>query len=315
LEVAEILAIDGGSHDGTQDLIVSFSRRDSRLRLVDASPVPDDWNGKAWGLQVGLQAASPTTTWLLTIDADVRPRPLLVHSLLAHAARFELSALSVATAQELAGADDGLVHPALLTTLVYRFGIPGRATDRPVEVQANGQCMLLRRALLESVGGFHVARDSRCEDVTLARHLAASGQPVGFFESDGLVSTRMYASGRETWQGWIRSLPLHDQFAGLGTLRGLLEVTLVQALPVPLGLLLAALPADRTRRWALRLNLLLALVRLGVLVGTARAYPWRPWTYWLSPLLDLPVALALWRSLFCRRHTWRGRVLVPGAFS
>jgi dolichol-phosphate mannosyltransferase len=314
-EVAEILVLDGGSEDGTQDLVASFSRRDPRLRLLDASQVPADWNGKAWGLQVGLAASSAATTWLLTIDADVRPRPLLVRSLLAHAARFELSALSVATAQELAGADDGLVHPALLTTLVYRFGIPGQVAHRPAEVQANGQCMLLRRALLESVGGFRVGRSSRCEDVTLARHLASIGQPIGFFESDGLVSTGMYASGREAWQGWTRSLPLHDRFAGFGTLRGLLEVALVQALPLPLSLLLAALPPDRTRRWALRLNLLLSLVRLGVLAGTARAYLWRPWTYWLSPLLDLPVALALWRSLLRRRHTWRGRVLVPGAYS
>jgi hypothetical protein len=36
----------------------------------------------------------------------------------------------------------------------------------------------------------------------------------------------------------------------------------------------------------------------------------RPWTYWLSPLADLPVALALFVSALRRRHTWRGRELL-----
>jgi dolichol-phosphate mannosyltransferase len=54
------------------------------------------------------------------------------------------------------------------------------------------------------------------------------------------------------------------------------------------------------------------LVRLGVLVGTARAYTWRPWTYWLSPLADLPVAVQLWRNALRRTHVWRGRTVVRG---
>jgi dolichol-phosphate mannosyltransferase len=57
---------------------------------------------------------------------------------------------------------------------------------------------------------------------------------------------------------------------------------------------------------------LLVLVRLGVLGGTARAYAWRPWTYWLSPLADLPVAVQLWRNALQRTHVWRGRILVRG---
>ena len=79
------------------------------------------------------------------------------------------------------------------------------------------------------------------------------------------------------------------------------EVLLVQALPLPL--LLTRWPVGAPRR----LNLLLLAVRAGMLVGMARAYPSRPLTYWLSPLLDVPAALALWRSALRRRHTWRGR--------
>jgi dolichol-phosphate mannosyltransferase len=118
----------------------------------------------------------------------------------------------------------------------------------------------------------------------------------------------------------------------------LAEVVLTQAMPLALFLLLAgggarralnephdvALTAplnhgegrgrqgreDQDTRLALTVNAALLMVRLGVLVGTARAYPRRPWTYWLSPLVDLPVAVQLWRSALRRRHVWRGRQMV-----
>jgi dolichol-phosphate mannosyltransferase len=306
----EILVIDGGSHDGTQDLVEDYARWNSHLRLLDASPIPADWNGKAWGLQVGFQHLAPTTRWLLMLDADVRPEPRLIGSLLAHARKRRLDALSVATRQEIADARQGVLHPSLLTTLVYRFGIPGGVARTIAQVQANGQCLLCRRDVLEQLGGFGVAADSLCEDVTLARALVAAGNHVGFYEADELVFTRMYENWRETWQNWPRSLPLRDRFAHWQALLGLLEVALIQAAPLPLVLLLARY---RSRpRWLFWLNHWYILMRIGVLVGTMRAYRQRPWTYWLSPLCDLPVAGKLTISALRRRHTWRGRVIVRG---
>lgn len=316
-EVAEIVVVDGGSRDGTADVARAYAARDPRVRLVETGPIPDGWNGKACGLEVGLQRADPSTRWLLTIDADVSVQPALARSLVAHACRYGVPALSVATLQVLSGAAEALVHPALLTTLVYRFGIPGHATRDPSVVQANGQCCLIRRDVLQSVGGFRVARASLCEDVTLARTLAAAGVPVGFYETDGLVATAMYGGVRQALAGWTRSLPLRDEHFGIGGWFGLVELVLAQAMPLPIvGALLLV------RRWGAlgRLNGLLLLVRLGVLGGTARAYPKRPITYWLSPLFDMLVVPAIVASARRRRHTWRGRTyevrhgaLQPGA--
>ncbi len=307
-EVAEIVVVDGGSDDGTQQLVSLYTQRDPRVRLVETGPIPANWNGKAWGLQVGLRSAS--SCWILTIDADVRPAPLLVPSLLGRAKRAGLAALSIATLQEIDTVAEALLHPSLLTTLVYRFGIPGKSYAQVNAVQANGQCFLFRREPLEACGGFQAAYNSICEDVTMARTLVARGYPFGFYEAGELVSVKMYVGWRDAWRNWSRSLPMHDHFSGLNTLLGWLEVLLVQALPLPLLLVLWLL--RKRQNWFFRLNGVLLAVRLGVLCGTARAYRRRPWSYWLSPLCDLPVALQLGKSALQRRHVWRGRILVRG---
>jgi dolichol-phosphate mannosyltransferase len=83
----------------------------------------------------------------------------------------------------------------------------------------------------------------------------------------------------------------------------------VQALPIPtliLGVLF---------RWPLPvliLAALLSMIRLGILSGVARAYPNRPWTYWLSPIADLPVILRIIQFALRRSHRWRGRTYRRG---
>jgi len=327
-EVSEILVVDGGSTDATQTLVASYQARDPRVRLLDASPVPADWNGKAWGLDVGARHANSTCAWLLTVDADVRPTAHVARALLATQAQTGDDALSVATQQEIVGVGEGIVHPSLLATMIYRFGSPGHTMRRVGDVQANGQCMLFRRAALEAVGGFAAVRESICEDITIARLLVARGYAVGFYEAGDLVSVRMYTGWRETWRNWTRSLPMRDCFWGWRGALGLLEVVFAQALPLPMFVALATglafwlrgngasgvfgAPVGVALAAGLIVEGALLAVRLGTLVGAARAYRRRPWSYWLSPLCDVPASAQLCVSALRRRHVWRGRVLVRG---
>jgi dolichol-phosphate mannosyltransferase len=309
VEVQEILIIDGGSIDGTQGIVQRHHTADERVRLIDASPVDPNWTGKAWGLHRGLQTSSAVSEWILCVDADVTVQPQLVRSLLHHAQRSGVRIFSVATGQRLSGHLEALIHPAMLTTLIYRFGSPGRATKNRHRVQANGQCFFAPRRILLRTEAFRAAQASLCEDITIVRRLAECGEQIGFYESDGLVEVKMYENRRETWDNWPRSLPMRDQYFGWRETIGMLGVLVVQALPIPtliLGVLF---------RWPLPvliLAALLSMIRLGILSGVARAYPNRPWTYWLSPIADLPVSLRIFQFALRRNHRWRGRTYRRG---
>jgi hypothetical protein len=113
----------------------------------------------------------------------------------------------------------------------------------------------------------------------------------------------MFSDWRDAWRNWPRSLAMRDALFGMRGWLGLVEVLFTQALPLPLVLL-------RPRGLLHRVNLWLLAMRLGLLWGIARAYPNRQWAFWASPLADLPVALALWRSALAPHHTWRGRTYV-----
>jgi dolichol-phosphate mannosyltransferase len=303
-EVAEILVVDGGSVDQTRSIVDSYRLRDTRVKWIDASPVDSRWTGKAWGLHFGLARSGSSSQWILCIDADVRIGAKLARSLLAHAISTGISTFSLATRQHLSGAAEAIIHPAFLTTLVYRFGQPGTVCRNPHQVQANGQCFFSRREILLRTGAFAAAQASLCEDITIARRLVASGETVGFYESDDLADAWMYRDWREAWTNWPRSLPTRDQYFAWPETIGLLEVLLVQGFPLPMLVLSWWLSAPV---WFALLNTLLVLIRIGVLFGAARAYHRRPWGYWLSPLCDIAVAVRLIQSALSREHSWRGR--------
>lgn len=307
-EIIEILVVDGGSADRTVEIVEDYRKREGRLRVVDASPVPNDVVGKAWGLHQGL--GQVRGDWVLTIDADTLVGRGLTRALINFVQQEEVDALSVATEQATAGMMGAMLHPALLTTLVYRFGPPGFITRDQNRVIANGQCFFAAKDALQSSQAIQTSLSSLCEEITIVRTLAHSGYSVGFFECDVPVRVEMYSTTQEMWRNWPRSLVMKDQYFGVGSIIQLARVLLLQAAPLPLIILALVLSWPL---WFVVAQLVFVSLRLGVLFGTRKAYTACAPTFWLSPLLDGPAALKLLQMAFKRRLEWRGRVYVRGA--
>ena len=315
-ELREAIVVDSYSVDGTADLVKAAAEKDPRFRVINDPPLPAGWVGRPWALHTGFLASSEKCEWILGIDADTVPHPGLIASLLktAIAGNYDLISLSPQFILKYPG--EFWLQPALLMTLVYRFGPTGTGGDVPELVMANGQCFLCRRQVLVELDGYESARGSFCDDVTLARYAAAKGFKVGFLDGAKVLKVRMYEGAIETWNEWGRSLDLKDAASRAQIWGDLWLLFAVQGLPVPivLGYLLfgflspiAVFPYGLL----LGLNVFLVLVRSALCFAIAPSYDRTEasgqWLFWLSPLADPLAFLRILISALNQPTQWRGR--------
>ena len=288
--LAEVIVVDDGSTDGTADVA-----RRAGARVVAAGEPPRGWVGKPWALQRGLEAAHGSV--VVSVDADTRPRTGLGQALAAALEHADLVTAGARFVCDTAG--ERWLHPAMLATLIYRFGPPDSTRPaRPARLVVNGQCTAVRRRALLDAGGYAHAAGHMTDDAAQARALARLGWRVAFRDGGDLIAVDMHDSVRETWREWGRSLALPDVTSAGWRTADLAVVWLVLGLP-PLRML-----AGR----ASRLDAALLVLRWVMCGPLARSYARRGPAYWLSPLADPLAALRLTTSALRPARRWRGRV-------
>ncbi len=328
-ELREVIVVDSNSKDGTPELVKAAQKLDPRFRVMTDDPLPTGWVGRPWALHSGWEQTSNSSTWFLGMDADTQPHPGLIASLVHTAVKSEYDLISLSPQFILKYPGECWLQPALLMTLLYRFDPAGITTDQPERVMANGQCFLCRRAVLEAVDGYTSSQSSFCDDVTLARHIAASGFKVGFMDGAKVLKVRMYEGAVETWNEWGRSLDLKDASNRAQTWGDIWLLASVQGLPI---LILPVFLANGTLfgkgaslssyiqnnlvenypiTLLLLLNLLLIVIRFGMLFAIAPSYDRSQakgnWLFWLSPLADPLAVLRIILSALQKPKKWRGR--------
>lgn len=321
-EVREVIVVDSNSQDGTRDLVKATIEKDPRFRLITDDPLPTDWVGRPWALHNGFLQTSPNSEWFLGMDADTQPAPGLVAGLVKAALDLNYDLVSLSPQFILKYSGESLLQPALLMTLLYRFDPAGVNAQTSERVMANGQCFLCRRSVLEKVNGYTTAKSSFCDDVTLARNIAATGFKVGFLDGAKVLKVRMYEGAAETWKEWGRSLDLKDASSRAQIWGDLWLLASVQGLPLmivlSLLLLFPHLPVSPSPDLLfspplllLLLNLFLLLIRFLMLLAIAGSYDFTQtkggWLFWLSPIADPLAVLRIFLSAFRTPRQWRGR--------
>ncbi|MBW4466730.1 MAG: glycosyltransferase [Pegethrix bostrychoides GSE-TBD4-15B] len=314
-ELREVIVVDSRSQDGTPALVEAAGKRDPRFRVITDDPLPPDWIGRPWALHSGFLQSSQQSDWILGVDADTQPQPGLIASLIATAEQQGYDLISLSPQFILKALGEFWLQPALLMTLVYRFGATGSAADGAERVMANGQCFLCRRSLMVQLAGYSSARSSFCDDVTLARNAAQLGAKVGFLDGAKLLKVRMYEGALETWHEWGRSLDLKDAASVQQKWGDLAFLIAVQGLPLLLTLLSAICLilgwATLPIQLLLGLNLGLLLIRFALCWAIAPSYDFSQakasWSFWLSPLADPLAVYRIWLSSSRRPTQWRGR--------
>ncbi len=250
----QIIALDDNSSDHTISLLTTLAREDARLTVLNGGPLPLGWTGKCYAIHQATQQADPAAEYLLFVDADTVCQPDALTSALDYMMRERLDLLSLHPFQRLESFWEKVVQPTF-----YFIALANRP---PLQVNdphsstaaANGQFLLVRRSAYQLLGGHQAVRQHIIEDYALAELFKGAGKRIRLLAGFAVVSTRMYQSLAEIWQGWSKNFyvevgtPLYALVVALL----MLIITVLPALLLIVGLVgLLTVGATHAALWLL----------------------------------------------------------------
>ncbi len=222
-----------------------LSEQPSQAVLIEArSPLPAGWTGKANALASALPHAKGE--WLLFTDADTEHAPGSLAAAVQEAEQYRADLFSLSPEQQVEGFCERALMPVIFAELATTFR-PRDVSDpvKPVAA-ANGQYLLIRRAVYHAIGGHAAVAGDVLEDVALARRAKSAGYSLRFRIGKGMVRTRMYRGWREMREGWTKNLALLFPDAHRLACRRMVEFAALAVLPSA-----ACLAKNRALRYAL----------------------------------------------------------------
>ncbi len=314
----EVIVVDDDSTDGTASILDDIARghaHGDRLWVLRLRELPAGWAGKPHALHAGVQEARGN--WLLFTDADTWHAPDALRTAMTRAQEEHIDLFSFGAEQELPAFWDKVMMPLAYTGISMQYPI-NKVNDPNSEVAiANGQYILLRRAVYDELGGYERPdmRNTLLDDRDLARLVKTNGYRLLLADGRGLVRTHMYEGLDEIWRGWRKN-------AFLGS-RGGLPFMLLMLVGLPMtGIVPFLLPLfgwllRRKQGGSLSANEL-------YLAGIAELLPLLGYRSWLNANLNVPwyygfthplacalfagiLAQSSWRVLTGKGVDWRGR--------
>ncbi len=303
----ELVVVNDHSVDRTAEIARGFPD----VTLLEAPKLEKGWTGKANAIWAAARRARGR--WLLFTDADTVHEPGGLRRAMHEATRHKVGMLSYSPRQVVTGLAQRALMPLIFSELALAYP-PSKVSDPSQRIAAaNGQFLLVEREAYRRIGGHAAVANRVLEDVELA--VLAKRRKVGlrFRYADDAVTTRMYRTTRDLFEGWTKNLVLlFNNSLALAVWRAL-DLTLLIGLPLlAIELWGARLTAHSLQwlgaSWVLLLLWLRTLVRFYARVAKSN---FGFLSCALAPL-GLPLfVLLLYRSWFQHRIlkqvSWKGR--------
>jgi cellulose synthase/poly-beta-1,6-N-acetylglucosamine synthase-like glycosyltransferase len=300
----EVVVLDDGSTDRTGEIVEARAARDPRLRLIRGMALPPGWNGKQHACQRLGEAASHEV--LVFLDADVRLAPGACARLAEALDGRGLDLVSGFPRQVVGTLAERLVVPQMNVLLLGYLPLPmARVFARAPGFAAGcGQCLMVRKAAWEAVGGHGAVRHTRHDGLMLPRAFRRAGLRTDLVDLTRLAACRMYRSGREVWEGFSKNA---TEGMAQPVALPVWTVLLLGGHVLPVVLALAAALGAAVPVQALWAFLVLLAARTAVALGCAHP----PSAVALHPVGILRLLAIQWSALRAARRgaavAWRGR--------
>ena len=313
----ELIVVDDGSTDATPQILKQLQeapKSDSspEITIINGSALPPGWAGKPHALHQGFQAAQGE--WLCFVDADTFANPDLIASTYQAATNLGADMLTILTDQELGSFWEKVIMPLVFTAL--SVGFPARRVNDPQKADAiaNGQFILIRRQVYQTVGGHAAVRNQIAEDKALAVLVKGSGFHLVLGDGRELARTRMYTSLPEIWEGWVKNIYLGMQDRPWLLLLGAI-VGFFAALALPLWTIISLTWVAKGGGWIAALVAAESLILWGYLLYNRNQVNqamdisfWYGLTLPLGALIFTAMMLTSAYNVYSGRGvTWRGR--------
>jgi cellulose synthase/poly-beta-1,6-N-acetylglucosamine synthase-like glycosyltransferase len=203
-EITEIVVVNDQSSDKTAAIVRDLATRIAKLRLLEAPEPPPGWVGKNNALTIG--ARNATSDWLLFTDADVELEEGATARALQIAQETHAALVSFSPQQITEKWYEKALIPFVYCRLARRFSYAAVNDPKSAAAAANGQFLLIRCEVYESIGGHARFASDVLEDVALATAVKAAGHRLWFGPGNGVVRARMYRTFGAMWEGWTKNL-------------------------------------------------------------------------------------------------------------
>ena len=211
----EVIAVNDRSTDDTGAILETIAKSDKRLRVIEGEELPPGWLGKPYAMH---QALNHTRgEWVLATDADMIFEVTALRTAVDRVLESNADALTLIPRFETGSFWERVIIPTwewvfLMFTVFYRIHDP--KSDRAAAI---GGFFLMKRTVLDRVGGYEALKDEVMEDVRLADRIKRLRVRLMIDRAPALIRTRMYSTFGEMWEcstkNWFSGVNFSFPFA------------------------------------------------------------------------------------------------------
>jgi hopene-associated glycosyltransferase HpnB len=161
--------------------------------VLGGAPLPAGWTGKLWAVSQGIaQAEALSPDYLLLTDADIVHAPGALETLVVQAEQDGYDLVSRMVALHCESPAERTLIPAFVFFFLLLYPPAWIRNERLRTAGAAGGCILIRRRMLERIGGIARIRGELIDDCALARAVKDKGGRVWLELSSQGRSIREY---------------------------------------------------------------------------------------------------------------------------